>query len=83
MKESYAVQACERAAAALARRRKDMVADRIIGAAIQGQGNGVKSLPVLGNDTPGVDFIKAAPGSVRGAVGKPVYGEKLSMGYLE
>ena len=49
VKESYAVQASERAAAALARRRKQMVADRFMAGRIQGEGVKVKGLPVAGN----------------------------------
>ena len=41
--ESYAVQASERAAAAQARRRKDMVAERIMTGRIQGGGPNVKA----------------------------------------
>ena len=49
VKESYAVQASERAAAALARRRKQWVADRIMEGRIQGEGVKVKGLPGAGN----------------------------------
>ena len=49
VKESYAVQASERAAAALARRRKEMVTDRFMKSRIQGEGVKVKGLPVVGN----------------------------------
>ena len=49
MKESYAVQAGGRAAAALARRRKKMVTDRFMEGRIQGEGFKVKGLPVAGN----------------------------------
>ena len=49
VKESYAVQASGRAAAALARRRKDMVTDRFMKGRIQGEGVKVKGLPVAGN----------------------------------
>jgi hypothetical protein len=46
VKESYAVQANEWAAAALARRRKQFVADRIMGRRIQGERVKVKGLPI-------------------------------------
>jgi hypothetical protein len=49
MKESYAVQASGRAAAALARRRKEMVTDRFMTGRIQDEGFKVKGLPVAGN----------------------------------
>ena len=49
VKESYAVQASGRAAAALARRRKEMVTDRLMEGRIQGEGVKVKGLPVAGN----------------------------------
>ena len=49
VKESYAVQASERAAAALARRRKQWGADRIMGGRIQGEGVKVKGLPCTGD----------------------------------
>ena len=49
VKESYAVQASERAAAALARRRKQWGADRIMKSRIQGDGVKVKGLPVAGD----------------------------------
>jgi hypothetical protein len=49
MKESYAVQASERAAAALARRRKQWGADRIIRGRIQGERVKVKGLPGAGD----------------------------------
>ena len=49
VKESYAVQASERAAAALARRRKQMVTDRFMGGRIQGEGVKVKGLPIAGD----------------------------------
>jgi hypothetical protein len=51
VKESYAVQASERAAAELARRRKQMVADRFMAGRIQGEGVKVKGLPVAGHVT--------------------------------
>ncbi|HUQ35888.1 MAG TPA: hypothetical protein VM144_05870 [Aestuariivirga sp.] len=49
VKESYAGQASERAAAALARRRKQWGADTIMGGRIQGEGVKVKGLPGAGN----------------------------------
>ena len=49
VKESYAVQASERAAAVLARRRKEMVTDRFMKGRIQGEGVKVKGLPVAGD----------------------------------
>ncbi len=49
MKESYAVQAGGRAAAALARRRKDLVTDRFMRGRIQGEDAKVKGLPMGGN----------------------------------
>jgi hypothetical protein len=49
VKESYAVQASEKAAAALARRRKQWGAERIMGCRIQGEGGNVKGLPVTGD----------------------------------
>ena len=49
VKESYAVQASERAAAVLARRRKQWVADRIMEGRLQGEGVKVKGLPIAGN----------------------------------
>jgi hypothetical protein len=49
VKESYAVQASEKAAAELARRRKQWGADRIMGGRIQGEAVKVKGLPSAGN----------------------------------
>jgi hypothetical protein len=49
VKESYAVQASEKAAAALARRRKQWGAERIMGSRIQGEGGNVKGLPISGD----------------------------------
>jgi hypothetical protein len=49
VKISYAVQASERAAAMLARRRKEMVTDRFMKGRIQGDGVKVKGLPVVGD----------------------------------
>jgi hypothetical protein len=49
VKESYAVQAGERAAAALARRRNEMVTDRFMKGRIQGEGVKVKGLPMAGD----------------------------------
>ena len=49
VKESYAVQASERAAAALARRRKQWGTGRIMGRRLQGEGVKVKGLPNTGD----------------------------------
>src|SRR5436190_23561299 len=49
VKDSYAVQASERAAAALARRRKQWGTGRIMGGPIQGEGVKVKGLPITGD----------------------------------
>ena len=51
VKESYAVQASERAAAALARRRKQWGVDRIMEGRILGEGVKVKGLPIAGYTT--------------------------------
>ena len=48
VKEFYAVQACEKAAAALAR-RKEMMTNRFMKVRIQGEGVKVKGLPSAGN----------------------------------
>ncbi len=83
MKESYAVQASERAAAALARRRKHMITDRFMGGRIQGESVNVKGLPVAGNVAIGGYFIKPSPGSARCTVRKPVNRKELHMGYFK
>jgi hypothetical protein len=57
VKESYAVQASERAAAAQARRRKQWVTDRIMRGRLQGEGIKVKGLPVAGNAAIGDNFF--------------------------
>ena len=49
VKESYAVQASERAAAALARRSKQWGVDRIMEGRILGEGVKVKGLPNTGD----------------------------------
>ena len=67
MGETYAVQASERAAAAQARRRKQMVAERIMTGRIQGVRLNVKGLPVPGNFKAVNNFVKPPPGSARGA----------------
>ena len=83
MKESYAVQAGERAAAALARRREDMVTGRIMGRRIQGASSQVKGLPAVANIPPCDDLIQAPPGSARRAVRQPVCREKLPVRNLQ
>ena len=83
VKESYAVQASERAAAALARRRKQWDAGRIMEGRIQGEGVKVKGLPVAGNFTVRYNFLKPPPGSPRCAFGQIVNWEELHMGYFE
>ena len=83
MKESYAVQASERAAAELARRRKKMVTDRIMGGRIQGEGVKVKGLPVTGDITISDNLFKPPPGSARCTFGKLVNCKELHMGYLK
>ena len=69
VKESYAVQASERAAAALARRRKQWGVDRIMEGRILGEGVKVKGLPVAGNFTVRDNFLKPPPGAARCAFG--------------
>ena len=83
MKESYAVQASGRAAAALARRRKQWGADRIMEGRIQGEAVKVKALPVAGNAAIGDNLIKPPPGSARCAVRKLVNCKELHMGYFK
>ena len=83
VKESYAVQASERAAAQLARRRRQMETGRIMGGRIQGEAVKVKCLPVAGNVTIGDNFIKPPPGSARCAFGEPLNRKKLHMGYFK
>ena len=83
VKESYAGRASERAAAELARRRKQWVSDRIMRGRIQGEGVKVKGLPVAGNVSIGDNFIKPPPGSARCAFGQLVNRKKLHMGYFK
>ena len=83
MKESYAVQASERAAAVLARRRKEMVTDRFMKGRIQGEGVKVKTLPGAGDAAISNNLIKPPPGSARGAVRKLVHCKELHMGYFK
>ena len=83
VKESYAVQASERAAAALARRRKQWGADRIMGGRIQGEGVKVKGLPGAGNIAISDNFFKPPPGSARCAFRELVNCEELHMGYFK
>ena len=83
VKESYAVQASERAAAALARRRKQWGADRIMAGRIQGEGVKVKGLPVAGNVAVGDYFIKPPPGSTRCAVRELVNRKEPHFGYFK
>ena len=83
VKESYAVQASERAAAALARRRKQWGADRIMGGRIQGEGVKVKGLPITGDFPIGDNFIKPPPGSACCAFRKLVNRKELHMGYFK
>jgi hypothetical protein len=81
--ESYAVQANERAAAARARRRKQWVADRIMGGRLQGEGVKVKGLPITGDITISDNLFKPPPGSPRCAFRELVNGKKLHVGYFE
>jgi hypothetical protein len=83
VKESYAVQASERAAAALARRRKEMVTDRFMKGRIQGEGVKVKGLPVAGNFAVCDNFIQPPPGSARSPFGELVNRKELHMGNFE
>ena len=83
VKESYAVQASERAAAALARRRKQMVTDRIMEGRIQGEGVKVKSLPITRDIAVRENLIKPPPGSARCAFRKLVNCKELHMGYFK
>lgn len=83
MKESYAVQAGERAAAALARRREDMVAGRIMGRRHTRRGHSGQGLPAVANVLLCDDFIQAPPGSARRAVREPVCREKLPVRNLQ
>jgi hypothetical protein len=57
VKESYAVQAGKKAAAAQARRRKQWVTDRIMRGRLQGEGIKVKGLPVASSAVIGDDFF--------------------------
>lgn len=83
MKESYAVQASERAAAALARRRKQMVADRFMEGRIQGEGVKVKGLPGAGNFAIGDNLFKPPPGPACCALRQLVNRKKMHMGYFK
>ena len=83
VKESYAVQASERAAAALARRRKQWGADRIMAGRIQGEGVKVKGLPVAGDTAMCDNLFQPPPGSARCAFRKPVNRKELHMGYFK
>ena len=83
MKESYAVQASERAAAALARRRKQWGAERIMGGRIQGEGVKVKSLPITRDFAVRDNLIKPPQGSARCAFRKLVNCKELHMGYFK
>jgi hypothetical protein len=80
--ESYAVQASGRAAAALARRRKQWGADRIMEGRIQGEAVKVKALPVAGNAAIGDNLIQPPPGSPRCAFGQLVNCKELHMRYF-
>jgi hypothetical protein len=82
VKESYAVQASERASAALARRRKQWGADRIMGGRIQGEAVKVKGLPVAGNAAIGDNFFQPPPGSSCYAFGQLVNRKELHMRYF-
>ena len=83
VKESYAVQASERAAAALARRRKQWGADRIMGRRIQGEGFKVKGLPGAGDIAISDNLFQPPPGSARCAFRKLVNRKELHMGYFK
>jgi hypothetical protein len=83
VKESYAVQASERAAAALARRRKQWGPDRIMDGRIQGEGVKVKGLPNMGDFAMSNNLLKAPPGPPRCAFGQLVNCEELHMGYFK
>ena len=83
MKESYAVQASETARAALARRRKQWVVERIMEGRIQGEGVKVKGLPVAGNAAIGDNFFHPPPGSARCAFGQLVNYKELHVGYFK
>ena len=77
MRESYAVQASESAAAALARRRKSMMTDMFIKGRIQGRGIKVKGLPVVGCHSIGDNLIKPPAGPSRCAVRQLVKAKEL------
>ena len=83
VKESYAVQASERAAAALARRRKQWGADRIMEGRIQGERVKVKGLPDMGDFAMSNNLLKPPPGPPRCAFWQLVNCEELHMGYFK
>ena len=83
VKESYAVQASEWAAAELARRRKQWGADRIMAGRIQGEGVKVKGLPSAGDIAMSGNLFQPPPGSASCTFRQLVNCKELHMRYFE